>query len=161
MRSLLDIPCGDGLWMSATDLPVDLYIGADIVESLVRANQRRLRPAAAGRRRYCRLDLTRDELPQVDLILCRDGLVHFSDADVFRALRQIRSSGSHYLLTTTFPERSRNRRIVAGDRRPLNLQRPPFQFGPPLAVLPERCAEEGGRYADKSLGLWRIRDLSE
>ena len=151
---LLDIPCGDFTWLSATDLPVSRYIGADIVDTIIQRNRRRYG------REFLRLDLCSDELPVADIVLCRDCLVHLSFAHIEQAIRNLRRSGSTWLLTTTFLECETNEDIVTGDWRMLNFERPPFRWGPPAAVLVEGCAEAGGGYADKALGLWRISELS-
>lgn len=105
------------------------------------------------------LDLTRDRLPTVDLVLCRDCLVHLSFAQAQQALANIAASGARYLLTTTFTGRSENADIPTGKWRALNLQRPPFNLPQPLELINERCTEKDGRYADKSLGLWPVADL--
>lgn len=156
-RTLLDIPCGDFTWLST--LPLDLdYIGADIVADLVAANE-----AAYGgggsRRRFLCLDLTCDPLPTADVVLCRDCLVHLSFGRIFDAFRNLKRSGSTYLLTTTFLEHEENQDIEDGDWRMLNLARPPFRLPPPVDVLVEGCVEGGGAYADKALGLWRVDEL--
>ena len=39
IKSLLDIPCGDYFWMKEIVLPIDFYIGADIVDDLVAKNK--------------------------------------------------------------------------------------------------------------------------
>ena len=104
-------------------------------------------------------NLLADRLPAVDLVLCRDGFVHFCYRDIWLALRNICRSGSSYLLTTTFPKRH-NRDIWTGDWRPLNLEAEPFNLSQPLELIVEGCTESGGEFADKSLGLWRIDDLS-
>ncbi|EMD25638.1 class I SAM-dependent methyltransferase [Amycolatopsis azurea] len=157
VRTLLDLPCGDFGWLSEVELDLDRYIGADIVTDLVEANAARFRDDPV--REFRSLDLTGDPLPAADLVLCRDCLVHLSFADIERALRNLRRSGSRYLLTTTFTELGTNDDIVTGDWRPLNLCREPFGFPEPLAVLVEGCTEEGGAYADKSLGLWEIATI--
>ena len=41
VRTLLDAPCGDWNWMSHVDLPVERYIGGDIVRALVDENRLR------------------------------------------------------------------------------------------------------------------------
>ncbi|HJY33225.1 MAG TPA: class I SAM-dependent methyltransferase, partial [Vicinamibacterales bacterium] len=81
-ESLLDIPCGDFNWMSTLGLQLP-YTGADIVAAIVEANERRFGGAGSGRR-FVRLDLTRDPLPQADVVLCRDCLVHLSFENIFR-----------------------------------------------------------------------------
>jgi hypothetical protein len=105
--------------------------------------------------RFLVLDLTRDDLPQADALLCRDCLVHLSFADIRRALANVLRSGIPYLMTTTFPGCEVNEDIVTGDWRPLNLTRPPFDFPPPLELLNEGCTEGGGLFADKSLAVWQ------
>ena len=56
-RSILDVPCGDFSWMRHLDLELDQYTGADIVSSLVAANQ-----AAFGddNHAFIVVDLTKD-----------------------------------------------------------------------------------------------------
>jgi len=153
IRSILDLPCGDGHWMTRVDLAGIAYTGGDLLPELVEAN--RVRSAA----HFEVLDLTSSPLPPADLLLCRDCLVHFSFADAGRALANIRRARITWLLSTTFPEEAANLDIMTGDWRPLNLERPPFNFPTPALLLAEGCTEAGGRFLDKSLGLWAIRDL--
>jgi hypothetical protein len=155
-RTMLDIPCGDFHWMKEVELNVE-YIGADIVEELMRRNQKLF---STPLRRFIVCDITKGPVPIVDLVLCRDLLVHLSYQDAFAALRNMRLSGSKYLLTTTFTERSHNFDIpTTGKWRPLNLKLAPFKFGEPLLLVNEKCTEGDGAWSDKSLGLWRIADL--
>ena len=156
IRSMLDIPCGDFHWMKEVDLDLE-YIGADIVEELIRSNRQAF---GGARRRFVVLDITNDSLPAVDLVLCRDLLVHFSYQDAFAALGNLRRSGSRYLLTTTFTGRSRNFDIpTTGKWRPLNLQLEPFCFCEPVLLINENCTEGDRSWSDKSLGLWSISEL--
>jgi hypothetical protein len=153
VRTILDIPCGDRRWISSVHLPVDRYIGADIDATLVAQHQ------PDPRHEFRRLDITRDALPTVDLILCRDLLGHLSFPDVTRALERVKGSGSTYLLTTTFAHDRVNLAIRSGDWRPINLCGPPFNLSPPMLVINEQCTERNGIYADKALGLWKIAEL--
>jgi SAM-dependent methyltransferase len=153
--SVLDIPCGDFHWLRQVTLEVD-YTGADIVPELVEANQRR---HGGAHRRFVVLDATRDPLPEVDLILCRDLLIHLSLADGWAALRNFHRSGSRWLLTNHFAGREENPDILSGDFRPIHLCRPPFRFPPPEAVIAERSQLAGGAFADRSMALWRLADL--
>ena len=152
--TLLDLPCGDGHWMSGIALPGVRYLGADLLPEVVaRAAARSLD------REFLVLDLTASPLPRADLLLCRDCMVHLSFADATRALANVRRSRITWLLATTFPDEPANRDIVTGDWRPLNLERAPFGFPPPRELLREGCTEQGGTFADKSLGLWSVNDL--
>lgn len=156
-RTLLDLPCGDYSWMRGVDLRVARYIGADLLPDLIV-------PLAAAhgdaRREFRVLDLTRDPLPAADVLLCRDCLVHLSYTDIRRALNNVLRGRIGYLLLTTFPAAAANEDIVTGDWRVLDLERAPFHLPPPLELLNEGCTEGGGRFADKSLGLWRAEDLA-
>jgi hypothetical protein len=154
--ALLDAPCGDLWWLKEMTLPVASYCGIDIVEEVVAANRRR---HAAPGRSFLRLDVRHDPLPQADLVLCRDCLVHLSFRDALATLANFRASGAAWLLTTTFPALRHNREAVTGEWRPLNLELPPFSLPRPSILLNERCPEQGDTYADKSLGLWRLSDL--
>ncbi len=154
-KTLLDIPCGDFYWMRLVDLNVD-YVGADVVDELIRQNQRAY---SNHRRKFIQRDLLQDPLPTADLVLCRDCLVHFSNQDVVRALANIRRSGATWLLATTFVDRERNQDIPTGKWRAVNLQRTPFDLPEPLELFDE--AHPSVDFSDKHLGLWRVADLPE
>jgi hypothetical protein len=152
VRSLLDAGCGDFHWMQAMSFDLDAYIGVDVVDEVVDACAQYARP----RCEFACLDITRDALPRVDLILCRDVLPHFSFADIHRTLDNFARSGSRWLLTNTFVDRQANDDITTGEWRPINLERPPFSLPAPSRVIDERCHHTGGIYRDKRLSLWEL-----
>jgi hypothetical protein len=156
VKSVLDIPCGDFHWMQTVALDAD-YTGADVVPEIVAENQVRY---GSDRRRFVVLDVTRDSLPTVDLIHCRDLLIHLSTNDCWAALANFVASGSRLLLTTHFADRETNPEIVSGDFRPVNLCRAPFHFPPPLQIINEQSALGDGLFADRSMALWRIADIA-
>jgi SAM-dependent methyltransferase len=149
-KSLLDAPCGDFNWMRHVELGATEYIGGDVVPDLVELNRRRY----GGRQRsFIHLDITKDEVPRVDVILCRDFLIHLSFRYALSAIANLRRSGSQYLLATTYPTVPENCDAHTGGWRPLNLQLPPFNFPQPLELITEN--QESG----KCLGLWRLGQL--
>jgi hypothetical protein len=157
VRTLIDAPCGDFHWMQHADLGVERYVGIDVVEELIAANQRRY---GGERISFQCLNIIEDGLPRADLIFCRDCLVHLNFAQAKRALQNFKRSGAQYLLTTTFTNREGNVDLVGRDIwRTLNLELAPFDLPRPLRLINEHCTEGGGAYADKSLGLWRLADL--
>jgi SAM-dependent methyltransferase len=154
VTSLLDAPCGDGGWIARTDLGVRVT-GLDIVPDLIAALRERAgRGEIAGDYRLA--DITADPLPRCDAVLCRDCLVHFSFANIERAVENFRRSGARWLITTTFPDWQENRDCEDGDWRALNFERAPFLWGAPTELLNENCTEAGGGWRDKSLGVWRL-----
>jgi SAM-dependent methyltransferase len=158
ISTMLDIPCGDFHWMKRVDLNNIDYTGADIVKELIQTNRAKY---ARDGVRFQHLNLLKDKLPKVDLIFCRDCLVHFSFADIGLALGNVCNSQSEYFLTTTFTGRKDNHEIVTGQWRPINLELVPFVFPKPLKITTEGCTEGNGAYEDKALGLWRIADIRE
>jgi hypothetical protein len=148
---MLDAPCGDHFWIKELSLDLELYIGVDIVKEIIDQNRRRY----GGReKQFFVKDITKDSLPCVDCILCRDCLEHLSFEHIFRVLENFRQSGAKYLLATTYTQRTHNKDSVTGAAwRPNNLQQPPFCFPPPIQLINEECSEGGGKWSDKSLGL--------
>lgn len=159
---MLDGPCGDFFWMKEikNDLREVLksYIGADIVPELIQSNIKRY---GDEKIQFRLLDITKDDLPKVDLVFSRDCFIHFSYGQIIAALQQFKKSGSTYLLTSTYTKDRLN--VNTPDNyingRALNLENAPFNFPKPLAIINEGCTEGGGQYSDKSLALWRIKSI--
>ena len=152
IRTLLDVPCGDWNWMSRVELPVERYIGGDIVTSLVDANRERY---GSPDREFRIIDVCIDVLPTADMLLCRDALIHFSFADVWRALENIGRTEVQFLATTTFMATSVNSDQPTGLRwRHLNLRAPPFNFPEPMHAIVDNFNRD-----DQRLCVWRVSDV--
>lgn len=156
IRSLVDAPCGDGLWIRTITDDLDLYLGFDVVEDLIARNNADGFPLNHF---FKAADITRDILPKADAILCRDCLVHLPFEYGMAAVELFRKSGSTYLIATTFPDEQNIEVAEIGKFRPLNLTLPPFNLPPPLRLLRERPGQSG-KLSDKSLGVWTISELS-
>lgn len=154
--TLLDAPCGDFYWLKIVNLNIDEYIGLDIVPSIIVKNNKLYSHKS---RQFITGNIITDPLPKVDLILCRDCLVHFSDSDAKKTIKNFQNSGATYLLTTTFSKHTKNNNIPTGRWRPINLQSSPFCFPKPLFTIVENCTEYNGEFSDKSLSLWKISTL--
>jgi len=158
VTSMLDVPCGDFMWMQQVDLSGIHYTGADIVPPMIEANQTHF-----GRedRRFQTIDLMNDPLPKVDLIFCRDCFIHLTLPMIFAALRNIAASEAQWLLTSSylwrgFPNNEEVSEVMLGGRR-INLEVEPFYFCPPRRIIPEH--EVLDFCGDKCLCLWRIEDV--
>jgi SAM-dependent methyltransferase len=154
VKSLLDAPCGDFNWMKEVPLSNVKYIGVDVVPEMIDRNQKLY---GNSRREFRCLDITRGPLPRVDMIFCRDCLVHLSHANVFKALATFKRSGSRLLVATTFTARTTNEDITTGGWQAFNLERAPFFLPAPLRVVSDGCPDPN--YLDKTLGVWRIEQL--
>lgn len=129
ITSMIDAPCGDYSWMSATNLPsIQKYIGGDIVDFLIQANQQKY-PAHT----FKQFDLTQDTLPDVDLLFCRDCLLHLSFKDIDNVFNNISRSNVKYVLLSNWYEDAENTRdIQTGEARYLNFLEAPFNFPQPI-----------------------------
>lgn len=156
IQSILDIPCGDFNWMKHVDLTGINYTGADIVKELIDSNNQKYSKPGVS---FTTLDLTRDDLPKVDLVITRDCLVHLSEDRVRAAINNIKRSGSKYLLTTVHGKAKKNRDIVTGDWRPLNLYVAPFNFPVPLLEFRDTPDTGDNEFSDKVMALWEVASL--
>lgn len=156
VNTLLDVPCGDFFWMKELNLQLDQYTGGDIVQAIVDSNNQLY---GTDKRRFIHMDILKDNLPKADLILCRDLFVHLSLKDIHTAINNMKKSGSTYLLASSYVDTPVNEHIFTGLFRPINLQKPPFNFPQPIETINENCSEDIQMYKDKSQCLWRINDL--
>ena len=99
IKSMLDAPCGDFNWMKEFDLSNIEYIGGDIIYQLIEENKNKYDLD------FRVLDVTSDILPEVDLILVRDCLVHLSNENIFNFLTNLKNSKIKYLLVTSFTDK--------------------------------------------------------
>jgi len=149
-KSLLDAACGDFNWMQHVDLGEIRYLGVDVVAELIACNQRTYRNT---HRNFVVMDLTKGDVPKTDVILCRDCFIHLSFNHARAVIRNLKRSGSEYLIATTHTHVSNNTDIESGGWRSVNLQLSPYNFPSPLQLVME-SAELG-----KALGLWRLQEL--
>lgn len=153
IHEVLDAPCGDYNWFRKVHRDPDVtYVGADIVNPLINENRERYQDQQTT---FIQLDITSDPLPEADLWICRDCLIHFSNRDIYKAVENYVKSDITYLLTTTYPDINQNKDIPTGSVRPLNLEISPFNFCAPI-----RYIEDGrDQQTRKTMGLWRRKDL--
>jgi hypothetical protein len=129
IKSILDAPCGDFNWMQhvVPNLQDIDYTGADIVDEIVKDNNKKY---ANNDVKFISLDVTKDKLPLVDLMICRDCLFHFSNRSIINTLNNFVNSNIKYLLTTTFinEEQFKNRDCAEGSFRKIDLFIQPYSF---------------------------------
>lgn len=153
VKRFLDAPCGDYNWFRLVERSHDLhYIGGDIVKALVDSN---ISAYGDEKTEFAHLDITSDPLPDADLWLCRDCLIHLSFEDVERAVQNFLASEIPYWLVTTHTNVNRNIDIPTGHCRMINLAKEPFNFGEPLRYVEDTDHDGTG----KSLGLWERETL--
>ena len=159
ITSMLDIPCGDFNWMREVNLNGVKYIGADIVTAMIQDNKEKI-ANGTWLPEFVELDLTTSDLPKVDLIFVRDCLGHLNNENTFKALNNIKRSGSKYLLTTSFTRQGPNVEVLNGHFRCINLLIEPFRFNP-IYLVNENCIEGYPHFNDKCMILFEIDKLPQ
>ena len=155
ITSILDAGCGDYNWMKFVDRNGIQYEGVDVVPQIVRKDNKNFKDENTS---FRVMDITSDEIPKVDLIICRDCLQHLSYKNVKKTLKNFKKSGSRYLLVTNYPWTLENYDIRDGDFRQLNLCQKPFN-------LPYECLEKiketytSGNCQSKNLCLYDLQEI--
>lgn len=128
--SILDAPCGDFNWFKEVELRDIKYTGSDIVDEMIfRLNQ----VYGNSMRKFIVLDVVKDELPKVDIWMCRDLIFHLPANDVFRLIDNFIKSEIKYLLITSHASVDIvNEDAFLGGFRLINILRPPFLLPEPI-----------------------------
>lgn len=149
-RTLVDIGCGDFTWMQHVAVKQN-YIGLDVVASVIAENRDNY---LNEHREFLVVDATKEDIPDGDVILCREVLFHLSFADIRHLLKNVLSKPRSYLLLTTDREAMVNADIPTGDFRPLNLQAWPLRL-----PAPERVVADAGVSPYRVIGVWKAASL--
>ena len=124
IKTVIDLGCGDWQFSKFLDLSSVLYLGVDVVDSVIDSN---INLYSASNIDFISRDIITYELPQVDLIICKDVLQHLSNRDVISVLIKIIKSSKFALITNDFnSESTSNIDIENGDYRYLDLTLSPF-----------------------------------
>jgi hypothetical protein len=153
IKTFLDVPCGDYNWMKEVPKDSIVYIGGDIVVKLIEENNQKYKAKNVS---FELLDITKDILPTVDMIFCKDCLQHLSYESVFKVLKNFKKSNAKYLLTTSYPLTLSNWDIFDGDYRPLNLRKKPFKLSAPLQKIHEKSKGDSKFEEDKCMYLYKM-----
>lgn len=153
-RSIVDLGCGDFHWMKEVDLSGVKYDGYDIVREAVKAASKH----ATKTIRFHHANILAMQIPEADLVLCKDVLIHLPNEDALSILRAIVSSGSRLLASTTSPTWLNSFRVgmQPGEFSPIDLEQPPFELSRPLDLV-EVPYKEGN--PPKFFALWDIKGI--
>ncbi len=127
--SILDAPCGDFFWMKNVIQYSNIkYIGCDIVKELIDHNQKKF-----GNKNivFKHLDICSSDLPNADIMICRDCLIHLSYKDIKNFIKNFLNSEIPLLLLTNhknYNKKFKNKDIQTGDFRFIDIFREPFGF---------------------------------
>ena len=154
---MLDVPCGDMMWMPEflKDREDVEYTGIDIVPELI---ERHRKDFADKPWTFYHQDIIKDGLKEkYHLINIRHMLQHLKTSDVLVFLAQISSSGGNFLFTSSFHVTSQNTDV--GDElnrfRTLNLEAPPVALAAPLCYIRDGSPEDYKTH-NTSMMMWKL-----
>jgi 2-polyprenyl-3-methyl-5-hydroxy-6-metoxy-1,4-benzoquinol methylase len=152
IKSITDLACGDFNWQK--ELPLDNcdYLGYDIVNEIIKINRTLY---TTPQIHFEKRNLLNGNFRKSDLLICRDVMVHLNYVQIQQLLLHTMSSGSKYLLATTFPFET-NVDSVTGTWRPLNLEAKPFYLPKPLLLINETPFLGHHDYPQRFIGLWKL-----
>lgn len=155
---ILDVACGDMVWMHQFLLPRDdvEYVGIDIVPELITHHV-----AKYGNNRRWRFvvgDILNTNINEkFDLIISRQMMAHLTNRDTMKALEKFSNSQATFLLASTFPRQAINFDLQVNNAalmhmryRPQNLELYPYRLSPPI------CIHEDIRLQKSYIALWKL-----
>ena len=191
--TFLDAACGAMEWMPVTLEVIDElrevnglakrpaspplnYTGTDIVGALIERHEKTLRPGHPHWR-FIHADMTDPGYPELvgahDLVMARDVFFHLSSDKVLAALRNLKRTGSRWLLATHTPHlvqknsdlptsKPFGKELNEGGVRGLNLHTAPYNLPKSEWDITEHDYTDSGRRIrrTKKLSLWRLDMLS-
>jgi SAM-dependent methyltransferase len=128
VTSVVDVGCGDWQFSRLMDWSGVRYHGFDVVPAVVAANAARFGSEAI------RFDVIRSvaDLPQADLVLCKDVLQHLPLPEIEEYLAVFATRYRFALVTNDIlPDDHLNVEVGHGACRPLRLDLPPFSRSAP------------------------------
>lgn len=137
---VLDLGCGDFKICSQLLPAVGSFTGVDVVPALIERNNRLY---GSDKVRFLCADISRDPLPQADVVLVREVMQHMSNEQIGRLLKRLADYPLAYVTNVEPPKESvavMNRDLVPGpDTRGvfgsgLFLDEPPFDFAAPVVL---------------------------
>lgn len=124
---VVDLGCGDWRIGELMDWSGVDYVGVDVVPEVIEANRRRDTPDNVS---FVCLDALVDDLPEGDVLVAKDVLQHWPNADVVRLLDAAEERFTFTVVTNDVSSKSHpakvNSDIALGDWRPVDIERAPF-----------------------------------
>ncbi|MFI0435523.1 MAG: class I SAM-dependent methyltransferase [Parachlamydiaceae bacterium] len=125
IKSVVDVGCGDWTFSRYLDWNGIDYTGYDIVKNVI---ERNLVSFSTPSIQFIHGNAVHMDLPEADLLICKDVLQHLSNEDVFFFLNQIHKF-KYCLITNDVDQTSMggaNSQISSGGYRTLDLTAAPF-----------------------------------
>jgi len=131
-REILDLGCGDWNWMRKINFSDSRYLGIDCDDQMIQDNSDKY---GSDQIRFEVGDIFSIDLPEVDLVICRDVLFHVRQELTIKLLEKLRSRKRLFLIATSFNNQKKNHepreycRIEDWGFYRINLMEEPFNLG--------------------------------
>ena len=130
VKKILDAPCGDCAWIEKIFKSDINYVGIDIVKELIIKNSIRFN-SYQNIKFYCE-DLTEyNEFNHYDFILLRDFFIHLPLENIKKILNNLKVSNCKFFAFNNYESIKKNKEILMGQHRKINILIEPFNFKKP------------------------------
>ena len=127
IKTVVDVGCGDWAFSRYIDWTGIDYLGIDVVQGVVERNQSLFTSPSIT---FVHGDALTMDLPEADLLICKDVFQHLSNKDIMKLLKQFYKF-KHCLITDFVDPNtlsSYNQDIMSGSYHPVDLNKPPFNI---------------------------------
>ena len=140
IKTILDAPCGDFNWIKDILNENLQYIGGDIVQDLINENSKNYKKNNIN---FLTLDITADPLPNAELMICRDCLIHLSFGKIKSFFENFKKSEINFLLLTSYKLKDSQKKIINldipdGEFREIDMSEPPFSLPTPIIEIRDK-----------------------
>lgn len=124
IKSILDIPCGDFLWMHEIIRNKNIeYLGIDIVDDLIKKNKNNYLNKNFSFENHDVVNYIVDK--KFDLIVIRDFFIHINNQDILKVINNLKQMDFKYLVVNSY-NNIKNQDVIIGQHRKVNLLIEPF-----------------------------------
>ncbi len=123
IKSVVDLGCGLWEFSHLIDWQGIEYRGLEVVPSVVALNKSRYENDHIH---FEEFDALKSELPQADLLICKDVLQHLTNQDVEKLIEMFKKYKYCLITNSLDPDEWLNQDIKRGEYRSLDLTKPPF-----------------------------------
>ena len=131
IKSVLDMPCGDFLWMNEIMKKNNVlkYLGIDIVDEIIKNNTKLYENEKIKFKTFDIINFKTVE--NFDLVLMRDFFIHNRNSDIKQILINLKHMNIKYFAFENY-NILKNTDVTTGKHRKINLKLQPFNLGEPI-----------------------------
>lgn len=133
ISSIIDIPCGDFLWMDKVISKNKniKYLGLDIVENLIDKNLKKYRADNIDFKLSDIFEENKLFEEKADLFFTRDFFIHCENKDIINLIKKIKKSRFKYFACESYDIKT-NKNVQTGKHRKINIFLEPFNLSEPI-----------------------------